>query len=152
MSEGNPSFSFSNLQVDPLSTISAIRPNVIHGHQQVKQPETKLGTSYKSIINAHLNLVANTCSLNICHIIRAYFVKYGPYWFLNPVSRKLIGIYGTKTMAVLLYFFINKLWHPKFKFLLIEDPNQSRECHSYCAYDIHIENFVQKMMMQKFHL
>lgn len=60
MSESNPSFSFSNLQVDPLSTISAIRPNVIHGHQQVKQPETKLGISYKSIINAHLNLVANT--------------------------------------------------------------------------------------------
>lgn len=27
-----------DLQVDPLSTISAICPKVIHGHQHVKQP------------------------------------------------------------------------------------------------------------------
>lgn len=27
------------LQVDPLSTISAIRPKVMHGHQYVMQPK-----------------------------------------------------------------------------------------------------------------
>jgi hypothetical protein len=43
----NPTFCFNDLQVDPLSTISAIRPNVIHGHQQVKQPERKHMLSYK---------------------------------------------------------------------------------------------------------
>lgn len=28
----------NDLQLDPLSTISAIWPNVMHGHQKVKQP------------------------------------------------------------------------------------------------------------------
>lgn len=38
MKETNPNNLFQNLQVAPLSTISAIRPNVTHGHQHVKQP------------------------------------------------------------------------------------------------------------------
>lgn len=37
-------------QVDPLSTISAIRPNVTHGQQHVKQPAT---------INDYLNFTIN---------------------------------------------------------------------------------------------
>lgn len=60
---------FQNLQVDPLSTISAIRPNVTHGHQNVKQPAAEYSPhlykpkSTKKNYEKWLQIMYNTSNL-----------------------------------------------------------------------------------------
>lgn len=63
------------LQVVPLSTISVICPNVIHGHQQVMQPENQkitslIITSFNKRILIYMPQFESECILktikNIC--------------------------------------------------------------------------------------